>query len=191
MKRTVITLGRQYGSGGRLIALNIAKELGIPFYDKEILTQVAKATGFSEDFLNDSEKKPTGSLLFDRYAAVPTPTLSEQVFIAQSKVIRELAMGESCIIVGRCADYILRDFSQCLKVFVHAPIEERVKRASEEYGVVERSLEHFVLKQDKARASYYNYFASSRWGEASTYDLCINSAMGIETTSQVIIAAMK
>lgn len=191
MKKSVITIGREYGSGGRLIAVEVAKELGIPYYDKEILNKVAKETGFALEFLQDNEKKPTGSLIFDRYSAVVSPTLSEQVFIAQSKIIRDLVEQGPCVLVGRCADYILREREDCFKVFVHAPLAERVKRACEVYGEKEHNLEHFVTKQDKARASYYNYFATSRWGSRETYDLCINSSVGLEQCVQAIIAVVK
>lgn len=191
MKKTVITIGREYGSGGRLIGIEVAKQLGIPYYDKEILNKVAKETGFAMEFLQDNEKKPTGSLIFDRYSAVASPTLSEQVFIAQSKIIRDLAEQGSCVLIGRSADYVLRDREDCLKVFIHAPLAERVKRADEVYGHKEHNLESFVTKQDKARASYYNYFTTSRWGSREAYDMCINSAIGVDQCVQAIVAAVK
>ena len=190
MKRIVITLGREYGSGGRIIAQRLADELGITFYDKELIAAVAKNTGFSENFIRDAEhKRPTNSFLYDLYCAVQTPTVPDQVFIAQAGVIREAAARESCIIVGRCADYILREDPNCLKVFVFAPLEDRVRRAREEYGVQEANLESYVLRQDKARASYYNYFATGKWGDSRTYDLCVNSRLGIDTAVECIKAA--
>ena len=152
MKHVVITIGREYGSGGRLIAKQLSEELGITFYDKELITAVARKTGFSENFIRDSEhQRPTNSFLYDLYTAVQTPSVPDQVFIAQAKVIKEAASRESCVIVGRCADYILRDDPRRLSVFVHAPLDERVRRAREEYGVQEPNLESFVLRQDKAR----------------------------------------
>lgn len=138
MKHVVITIGREYGSGGRLIAKQLSEELGITFYDKELITAVARKTGFSENFIRDSEhQRPTNSFLYDLYTAVQTPSVPDQVFIAQAKVIKEAASRESCVIVGRCADYILRDDPRRLSVFVHAPLDERVRRAREEYGVQE------------------------------------------------------
>ena len=123
MKHVVITIGREYGSGGRLIAKQLSEELGITFYDKELITAVARKTGFS-----DSEhQRPTNSFLYDLYTAVQTPSVPDQVFIAQAKVIKEAASRESCVIVGRCADYILRDDPRRLSVFVHAPLDERVR----------------------------------------------------------------
>lgn len=190
MKHIVITIGREYGSGGRLIAKQLSEEMGITFYDKQLITEVAKKTGFSENFIRDTEhQRPTNSFLYDLYTSVATPSVPDQVFIAQAKVIKAAAARESCVIVGRCADYILREEPHVLKVFVNAPLDQRVKRAREEYGVTESNLESYVIRQDKARASYYNYFATGRWGQSREYDLCINSRIGINTAVKVIKAA--
>ena len=190
MKHVVITIGREYGSGGRLIAKKLSEELGITFYDKELIAAVAKKTGFSENFIRDTEhQRPTNSFLYDLYTTVATPSVPDQVFIAQAKVIKEAAARESCVIVGRCADYILREEPHVLKVFVNAPIDQRIRRAREEYGVTEPNLESYVIRQDKARASYYNYFATGRWGQSREYDLCVNSRIGINTAVKVIRAA--
>ena len=190
MKQIVITLSREYGSGGRIIAQKLASDLQIKFYYKELIADVARKTGFSENFVRDAEhKRPTNSFLYDLYCAVQTPSVPDQVFIAQAQVIKQAAERESCIIVGRCADYILRDQPNCLRVFISAPLGERVRRAKEEYGVQEANLEGYVLRQDKARASYYNYFATGRWGDSRTYDLCINSRLGIDTAVECIKAA--
>ena len=190
MKHIVITIGREYGSGGRLIAKKLSDEMGITFYDKQLISDVAKKTGFSEHFIRNAEhQRPTNSFLYDLYTSVQTPSIPDQVFIAQAKVIKEAAARESCVIVGRCADYILRDQLNCLKVFVNAPMDQRVRRARDEYGVKEANLESFVMRQDKARASYYNYFATGRWGQSREYDLCINSRIGIDTCVEVIRAA--
>ena len=190
MKHIVITIGREYGSGGRLIAKRLSEEMGIPFYDKQLITAVAKKTGFSEHFVRDTEQqRPTNSFLYDLYTAVATPSAVDQVFIAQARVIKEVAARESCVIVGRCADYILREEPHVLKVFVNAPLDQRVRRAREEYGVTEPNLESYVIRQDKSRASYYNYFATGRWGQSREYDLCINSRIGIDAAVKVIKAA--
>lgn len=190
MKHIVITIGREYGSGGRLIAKQLSEEMGITFYDKQLITEVAKKTGFSENFIRDTEhQRPTNSFLYDLYTTVATPSVPDQVFIAQAKVIKAAAARESCVIVGRCADYILREEPHVLKVFVNAPMEQRVKRAREEYGVTEPNLESYVIRQDKARASYYNYFATGRWGQSREYDLCINSRIGIDVAVGVIKSA--
>ena len=190
MKHIVITIGREYGSGGRLIAKRLSEEMGITFYDKQLITEVAKKTGFSENFIRDTEhQRPTNSFLYDLYTTVATPSVPDQVFIAQAKVIKAAAARESCVIVGRCADYILREEPHVLKVFVNAPLDQRIKRAREEYGVTEPNLESYVIWQDKARASYYNYFATGRWGQSREYDLCVNSRIGIDTAVKVIKAA--
>ena len=190
MKHIVITIGREYGSGGRLIAKQLSEEMGITFYDKQLITEVAKKTGFSENFIRDTEhQRPTNSFLYDLYTTVATPSVPDQVFIAQAKVIKEAAARESCVIVGRCADYILREEPHMLKVFVNAPIDQRIRRAREEYGVTEPNLESYVIRQDKARASYYNYFATGRWGQSREYDLCVNSRIGINAAVKVIRAA--
>ena len=190
MKHIVITIGREYGSGGRLIAKQLSEEMGITFYDKQLITEVAKKTGFSENFIRDAEhQRPTNSFLYDLYTTVATPSVPDQVFIAQAKVIKEAAARESCVIVGRCADYILREEPHVLKVFVNAPIDQRIRRAREEYGVTEPNLESYVIRQDKARASYYNYFATGRWGQSREYDLCVNSRIGINAAVKVIRAA--
>ncbi len=190
MKHIVITIGREYGSGGRLIAKRLSEEMGITFYDKQLITEVAKKTGFSENFIRDTEhQRPTNSFLYDLYTTVATPSVPDQVFIAQAKVIKAAAARESCVIVGRCADYILREEPHVLKVFVNAPLDQRIKRAREEYGVTEANLESYVIRQDKARASYYNYFATGRWGQSREYDLCVNSRIGIDTAVKVIKAA--
>ena len=151
---------------------------------------MAKKTGFSENFIRDTEhQRPTNSFLYDLYTAVQTPSVPDQVFVAQAKVIKEAAAKESCVIVGRCADYILRDEPCLLSVFVHAPLDERVRRARVEYGVEQANLENFVIRQDKARASYYNYFANGRWGQRREYDLCVNSTLGIDACVMIIKAA--
>ena len=190
MKHIVITIGREYGSGGRLIAKQLSEEMGITFYDKQLISDVAKKTGFSEHFIRNAEhQRPTNSFLYDLYTSVQTPSVPYQVFIAQAKVIKEAAARESCVIVGRCADYILRDLPNCLRVFINAPLDQRIRRAREEYGVQEPNLESYVIRQDKARASYYNYFATGRWGQSREYDLCVNSRIGIDAAVAVIRAA--
>ena len=190
MKRIVITISREYGSGGRLIAKQLSEKMGITCYDKQLIAEVAKKTGFSENFIRDTEhQRPTNSFLFDLYTTVVTPSVPDQVFIAQAKVIKQAAAKESCVIVGRCADYILRDEPNVLKVFVHAPLDQRIRRAREEYGAEEENLENYVIRQDKARAAYHNYFAAGRWGQSREYDLCVNSRIGIDAAVRVIQSA--
>lgn len=189
MDHMIVTIGREYGSGGRLIAKRLAEAMGIRYYDKELITEVARQTGLSESYIQAAEQRPTNSFIYDLYAAVQTPSISDQVFIAQSKVIKDAAEQESCVFVGRCADYILRDAPKCLKVFITAPMEERIRRAVEEYHIQGVNPETFVNRQDKHRASYYNYFSTGRWGDRSGYDLVINSRIGLENTVRTIQTA--
>ena len=189
MKHVVITIGREYGSGGRLIAKKLSEELGITFYDKEFIAAVAKKTGFSENFIRDTEhQRPTNSFLYDLYTAVQTPSVPDQVFVAQAKVIKELAAKESCVIVGRCADYILRDRGCTLDVFICAPLEARKKRVSERLGISPEKAEELISRTDRKRETYYNYFTFGNWGMASNYDLCIDSSiLDISGTADYII----
>lgn len=191
MKHIIVTIGREYGSGGRLIAQKLADELGIRYYDKELIQDVARRTGFSESYIREAEQRPTGSFIYDLYTSIQPPSVPDQVFIAQAQIIREAAKKESCVIVGRCADYVLRERSDCLKVFVYAPLADRIRRAKEEYGVQAPNLENYVVRQDKMRASYYNYFSTGRWGDRREYDLCVNSRVGIEHAVAVIKAAVQ
>ena len=133
MNNMVITIGRQYGSGGRMVGEALAERLGIPMYDKKLIELAAKESGLSEEFIRQAEQKRTSSFLYGLYLSSQSLPLADQVFLAESDVIRKVA-EESCIIVGRCADYILRDHPRHLRVFVHAPLAERLRRAQTEYG---------------------------------------------------------
>ena len=189
MKQVVISVSRQYGSGGRIIARRLSEELNIPYYDKEIIEKVAQQTGLTENYIRQTESRPTGSFIFDLYNMTQTLPLPDQVFIAQSKVIKEAAQKGPCVILGRCADYVLDEFPNCLRVFVMAPLEERVRRAREEYHVETVHMENYVTRQDRYRASYYNHFVGKKWGDMGNYDLCINSHIGIENAVQAIKTA--
>lgn len=188
MKHVVITIGREYGSGGRLIAKQLSEELGITFYDKELITAVARKTGFSENFIRDSEhQRPTNSFLYDLYTAVQTPSVPDQVFIAQAKVIKEAASRESCVIVGRCADYILRDKADCLKVFIHADMAFRAERIVKVYGEREQSPEQRLRDKDKRRAAYHRFYTDMKWGHAQNYHITLNSGvLGIDRCVDII-----
>lgn len=194
MRHIVITIGREYGSGGRIIAQKLSQELGITFYDKELIAAVAKKTGFSENFIRDTEhQRPTNSFLYDLYTAVQTPSVPDQVFIAQAKVIKEAAARESCVIVGRCADYVLRDHPGLLRVMVHAPMEFRRQYARDILGWTgeDKEMDTRIYKQDKARASYYEYYTQNRWGDVRHCDLALNAALGEEACVQALLAAYK
>lgn len=189
--KTVITIGREYGSGGRMVARRVAKTLDIPFYDKEIIERVAGETGFAESFVRDAEKRPVNSLMYSLYFSAQNLSPADQIFIAQAGVIRRLADEGPCVIVGRCADFILRGRPELLSVFIHAPMEERVRRAHEEYGLEGKNLEHLITKQDKRRAAYYDYFTNTRWGDSHAYDLCVSTALGLDAAVKIICAGVK
>ncbi len=187
--KTIVTIGREYGSGGRIVAQRLSERLGIPFYDKEVIQAVAKKTGFAENFVRDAERRPTNSFMYDLYFSTHSLSIPDQVFIAQAGVIKDLAGKGGCVIVGRCADYILRERKELLRTFVYAPMEQRVVRARDEYHDDAENMESFVARQDKQRASYYNYFTSIRWGDRKSYDLCVSSALGLDTAVEIIYHA--
>lgn len=188
MKHIVITIGREYGSGGRFIGKKLAEALNIPFYDKEIIEKVASEGHFSKEFVEKNDEKPNGIINALYISQNYTLPLNQQVFLAQFSVIREMAKKESCVIIGRCADYILADRTDTVNVFVHAPIEKRIERVVKYYGVEEAKAQDTIKKVDKSRAKYYNFFADKEWGKAKGYHLCLDSSIGIDETVNVIKA---
>lgn len=184
----IVTINREYGSGGRIIGQMLAEKLNIPYYDKEIISLTAKKSGFTEDFVKEVSEKKTMSLLYSLY--MTSLPVSDQIFFAQSQVIKDISdKNESCVIVGGCAEYVLRDLDCCFKVFIHSPFEERVRRVREDYKEVTEDFKNYVIKQDKKRVTYYNYFTQNKWGHAKDYDLAIDSALGLEVCADVIAAA--
>ena len=191
MKHVVITIGREYGSGGRLIAKQLSEELGITFYDKELITAVARKTGFSENFIRDSEhQRPTNSFLYDLYTAVQTPSVPDQVFIAQAKVIKEAASRESCVIVGRCADYILRDEPQAAERLCARSAGRAVRRARR--GVRRPGAQPGGLCAPPGHGPApptTTTLPPGNGARAREYDLCVSSHMGIAAAVATIKAA--
>lgn len=186
----IITIGRECGSGGRSIAQKLAGALSIPFYDRKLIEMAANETGLSEEFVQQAEEK-TGSLLYNLYFSSRNLPLSDQVFIAQSKVIRQLADQGPCVIVGRCSDYVLRGRQDCVHIFIHAPAALREARVIRDYGVIESAAAAFVQKQDRRRAAYYNHFADGRWGDSRNYDLSLNSRLGENAVLRILLGAVK
>lgn len=190
-KNFVITVGRQYGSGGRIIGKNLAKALQIPYYDKELLTIAAKESGFSEEIFNTMDEKPTGSFLYSlvagTYGGNQLP-LNHKLFLAQFEAIRKIADKNSCVMIGRCADYALEDYDvNCINVFIHANLEHRIQRAIKEYGIAPEKAEDIVHKTDKQRASYYNFYSDKKWGAIDHYDITLDSSkLGIDTCIELI-----
>ena len=184
MKNLIITISRQYGSGGCQIGQQLAKELNLPFYDKEIIDLAAKESGLAADFIRGQEQQLTQSLLFSivtnftSNAGAFNPnmlSLSDQVYLAEAKAIRSLADKGSCVMVGRCADWVLEKDYDVLRVFVCAPIETRCKRAVEEYGDKAENIQKAVQNIDKQRARYCQHYCDKAWEDADNYDLCLNS----------------
>ncbi len=189
MSNTIITIGREHGSGGRLIGRKLAEELGYGFYDREIIAMTAKESGFTEEFVSRMEHTRTSSFLYSIYAATREMPLTEQVYLVQSNIIKEIGAKENCVIVGRCADYVLRKEPGCIRAFLHAPIEERVRRVREFYGEdrgTEEEVKANILKMDKKRAAYYDYFAQRKWGQAQNYDITLDTRMGIDTAVRIL-----
>ena len=194
MSNTIITIAREHGSGGRLIGRKLAEELGFSFYDKEIIAMTAKKSGFTEEFVSRMEHTRTSSFLYSIYAATQEMPLTEQVYLMQSNIIKDIAKKENCVIVGRCADYILREEPKCIRTFIHAPIDERVRRVKEFYGEekgTDEQVKARILKMDKTRASYYDYFAQCKWGLAQNYHITLDSSMGIGTAVEILKAVVK
>ena len=186
MDKYVITVSREYGSGGRLIGKKLADELGIGFYDGELLSLVAKESGYTEDFVRRNDQKKTQSLLYHLYIGSQILPASDMIFIAQSRVIKDLYNKESCVIVGRCADYVLRGYANVSNVFITAPLESRIARVRDEYGEQSENYRAYLLKKDKNRIAYYNYFADDAWGKVQTYDISVNSDIGIDRSAGLI-----
>lgn len=197
--KIIITIGRQFGSGGREIGKMVSEKLGISFYDKEIISVAAKESGLCEQIFETHDEKPTSSFLYSLvmdtyslgyggtgYMDVP---VGQKVFLAQFDAIKKIAERESCVIVGRCADYALEDYKNVFNVFIHADREERIRRVMNRDNIQKESdAWDTINKSDKRRANYYNYYSNKKWGEAKTYDLCINSSLlGVENAADCII----
>lgn len=182
----VVTIGREYGSGGRLIGQKLAEELGINYYDKEIINMTAEKSGLTNEVVQKLDGQRTSSFLYSTFMSTQNTPLNDKIFFAQSKVLKELAQKESCVIVGRCGDYILKDAEKCLKVFIYAPMEERIKRVRDEYKEQVNNYESYVKKQDKKRSDYYNYFTPNKWGSRENYHVLIDSSIGIDSTVKML-----
>ncbi|MBR5046698.1 MAG: cytidylate kinase-like family protein [Eubacterium sp.] len=197
---TVITIGGQYGSGGREIGRKLAESYGIPFYDKEILKLAAKESGICEEMFENFDEKPTTSFLYslvmDPYslgynAAAFDMPLNQKVFLAAFDTIKKIAAQGPCVIVGRCADYALREFENTFDVFIHAPMSFRKERIHRLYDIPMSRIKDEATRMDKQRASYYNYYTSQKWGDMKNYDLIVDSSiLGIDGTVDLIRCAI-
>lgn len=186
MTNKIITVGRQFGSNGREIGRKLAEKLGIPFYDKELLSKAAKASGLSENLLKNLDEKPNKSFLYNLvmdpynygYSNIGNHTnLSQQAFQATYDTVKSIAEDGPCVIVGRCADYALRHNENLLRTFIFAPVDDRVKTIAKRFNINEDKARILITKEDKGRAAYYNYYTSQKWGALESYDFFVNSSL--------------
>ena len=186
MNLPVITISREFGSGGRDIGEKLAKELNIPFYDNERIFEVAKESGLSEAYIKKTEQMKATSFLYGLYMNTRQKPSNDDVFMVQSKVIQQAAEKGPCVIVGRCADYVLRDRPDLFSVFIHAPLEYRVERARTVYNVQGGHVDDYVKKQDRQRASFYNHISDKKWGDANSFHLALSSVYGVDYAVEVL-----
>ena len=190
-KQVIITVSREYGSGGRYVGRLIADKLGIKFYDKDLIIKLAEETGLSEEYIEkNEEQKDLLSILNNGFYSGLTN--ADELFIKESELIKELAEKESCVIIGRCADFILKDNKNILKVFISGTMKDKIKRATEIYGINEKEAEKEINRINKLRANHYKYYTGNDWLDASNYDICINSDLyGVEKTADIICELVK
>lgn len=196
---SIITIARQYGSGGRQIGQDLAQKLNVPFYDKQLVTIAAKKSGMSEELFQKADERHTSSLLYSLVMGnytfgVPGTAanlpLNDQLFLLQTQIIREAAKKGACVVVGRCADYILREFPHIFRVYLYADKDCRTRHAIDEYGINEKKAADIVAKIDKQRAAYCNFYTSTKWGDPVNYDLCLNTgSISAESAVQLIMDA--
>ena len=195
----IISIGRQYGCGGREIGMAISKALEFAYYDKELLTLAAKESGFNPELFENADEKPhrnfffnltdglfSGNYLYDNYLS------NDTLFKIQSDAIHKLAKEKSCVIVGRCSDYVLRDNPNCVSIFLHSSMEDRIKRVCDRQQIDRTKAVELIRQMDRRRAGYYNYYSSKVWGQADTYMLSVNvSALGETETVNFILSFIK
>lgn len=194
---TIITIGRQFASGGHDIGEKVAKDLGIQIYDREMLARAAKESGFCEEIFETHDEKPTNSFLYslvmDTYSMGYTGStytdmpINHKIFLAQFDAIKKIADEGPCVLVGRCADYALENYDNVVSVFIHADMNARIRRVAKSYNLPDNKAKDMIIKTDKKRASYYNYYTNKRWADADSYELCLSSSdLGIEGTAKMI-----
>lgn len=200
MGNHIYTIGREFGSGGKEIGVALANRLGVKCYDKELLKEASKESGYCAEIFENHDEKPTNSFLyslvmdtysFGGYSSAPfmDMPLNHKIFLAQFDTIKKLADKEPCVIVGRCADYALEDYKDCLNIFIHADLDSRIKRISKKMNLPANKAREVIQKTDKQRASYYNYYTSKKWGDSKSYDLTLNSSrLDIDGCVDIILA---
>lgn len=194
-----ITIGRQYGSGGHEIGEKLANALNIPFYDNALIDRVAKDSGLCKEIIAEHDERPTSSFLYnlvmDTYSGnfssrgtLADLPFGQKIFLAQFDTVKKVASEGPCVIVGRCADYILKERKDLVTVFIYADTDFRIKRIKKDFpDLSDNKIKDLLDKKDRERASYYNYYSDNKWGRATTYDLCLNSSnLGIEGSVKLI-----
>ena len=195
---TIITIGREFGSAGRQIGYKVAEAFDIKLYDKEMLARAAKESGICEEIFETHDEKPTNSFLYslvmdtysmgysgNTYTDMP---INHKVFLAQFDAIKKIADEGPCILVGRCADYALESYKNVVSVFINADLEARIRRIARIYDLTDAKAKDMIIKTDKKRSSYYNYYTNKKWSDAESYELCLTSSeLGIEGTAKAII----
>lgn len=193
--KTIITIGRQFGSGGREIGIRLAEKLQIPFYDKELLRKAAEKSGLCEKIFENFDERPKSllysiamdSYLFSLPGTGSSDTLEQKVYLATYDAIRHLADEGPCVMIGRCADYALAGRDNVLKLFICAPMEKRIRTVAERENLEEDKAKALILKTDKRRASYYEYYSAQKWGGVDSYDFCLDSSVfGVDGTVELI-----
>ncbi len=195
---TIITIERQFGSAGREIGERVAKEFGIRLYDQEMLDRAAKESGICQELFETHDEKPTNSFLYslvmDTYSLGYTSgnytdmPINHKVFLAQFDAIKKIADEGPCILVGRCADYAMEDYDNVLTLFINADMDARIHRIARIYDLTDAKAKEMIVKTDKKRASYYNYYSNKKWGSAESFDVCLDSSvLGIDGTVETIL----
>lgn len=194
---TIITIGRQFGSAGREIGYKVADDLGIKLYDKEMLDRASKESGICQELFETHDEKPTNSFLYslvmDTYSlgyssgSYTDMPINHKVFLAQFDVIKKIADEGPCILVGRCADYALEEYDNVLTLFIHASMDARIRRIARIYDLTDAKAKDMIIKTDKKRSSYYNYYSNKKWSSADSYHMSLDSSvLGIEGTAEAI-----
>ncbi len=193
---TIITISRQYGSGGRFVGKLLADELGIPFYDKEIIAMASEDTGFAQDFIKENEQKMRGLTSFGITPGMWSGNLvnnfenmESKIYACEADVIDKIAQKGACVIVGRCADYLLKDKYKCLNVFIHADMPSRVERVIKVFERTDdpKRAERIIKENDRMRARHYRYYTDSEWGDAKSYHITLNTtAIGVENCAKIL-----
>lgn len=194
----IVTIGREFGSGGRLIGQKLAERMGVNCYDKELINLASKESGLCTEVFENNDEKPLNSFFYSlvmdtgalgqTFAGYMDAPLNQKVFLAQFETIQRLAERESCVIVGRCADYALHDYPNTIHIFISGELQDKVERVAKYNNISKDKALDLIAKSDKKRANYYNYYSNKKWGAAATYDLCINSSLtGVDGAVDLIM----